>query len=49
MAVRDYPEDLFVDPALRGKGIGKALITYLAKLATERECGRLEWSVLDWN
>ena len=49
VAVRDYPEDLFVDPALRGKGIGKALITYLAKLATERECGRLEWSVLDWN
>lgn len=44
-----YLEDLFVDPALRGKGIGKALITYLAKLATERECGRLEWSVLDWN
>ena len=42
-------EDLFVDPALRGKGIGKALITYLAKLAVERDCGRLEWSVLDWN
>ncbi len=44
-----YLEDLFVDPALRGKGIGKALITYLAKLAVERDCGRLEWSVLDWN
>ncbi|MDZ7903618.1 MAG: GNAT family N-acetyltransferase [Rheinheimera sp.] len=34
---------------LRGKGIGKALITFLAKLAVERDCGRLEWSVLDWN
>ncbi|MCT6700789.1 GNAT family N-acetyltransferase [Rheinheimera sp. 4Y26] len=44
-----YLEDLFVDPKLRGKGIGKALITYLAKLAVERDCGRLEWSVLDWN
>lgn len=44
-----YLEDLFVDPSLRGKGIGKALITYLAKLAMERDCGRLEWSVLDWN
>ncbi|WP_333798156.1 GNAT family N-acetyltransferase [Rheinheimera sp.] len=44
-----YLEDLFVNPSLRGKGIGKALITYLAKLAVERDCGRLEWSVLDWN
>lgn len=44
-----YLEDLFVDPSLRGKGIGKALITYLATLAVERNCGRLEWSVLDWN
>ncbi len=44
-----YLEDLFVDPTLRGKGIGKALITYLAKLAVERDCGRLEWAVLDWN
>lgn len=44
-----YLEDLFVDPDLRGKGIGKALITFLAKLAVERDCGRLEWSVLDWN
>ncbi len=44
-----YLEDLFVDPALRGKGIGKALITYLATLAVARDCGRLEWSVLDWN
>jgi GNAT superfamily N-acetyltransferase len=44
-----YLEDLFVDPALRGLGIGKALITYLATLALERDCGRLEWAVLDWN
>ncbi len=44
-----YLEDLFVEPACRGAGIGKALITYLAKLAVERDCGRLEWSVLDWN
>lgn len=44
-----YLEDLFVKPALRGRGIGKALITYLAKLAVERDCGRFEWSVLDWN
>lgn len=44
-----YLEDLFVLPELRGKGIGKALITYLAQLAVTRDCGRLEWSVLDWN
>lgn len=44
-----YLEDLFVLPELRGKGIGKALITYLAQLAVTRGCGRLEWSVLDWN
>ena len=44
-----YLEDLYVDQQLRGKGIGKALITFLAKLAVERGCGRLEWSVLDWN
>jgi len=44
-----YLEDLFVKPELRGKGIGKILLTYLAKLAIERDCGRIEWSVLDWN
>jgi len=44
-----YLEDLFVQPAFRGKGIGKALLVRLAALAVERECGRLEWSVLDWN
>ncbi|HEY0931705.1 MAG TPA: GNAT family N-acetyltransferase [Gemmatimonas sp.] len=44
-----YLEDLFVRPTFRGKGIGKALLVRLAALAVERECGRLEWSVLDWN
>ncbi len=44
-----YLEDLFVRPGLRGKGIGKALLRYLANLAIERDCGRVEWSVLDWN
>lgn len=44
-----YLEDLFVKPELRGKGIGKILLTYLGKLAIERDCGRIEWSVLDWN
>jgi GNAT superfamily N-acetyltransferase len=44
-----YLEDLFVDPAFRGKGIGKALLSSLARTAVDRDCGRLEWSVLDWN
>jgi len=44
-----YLEDLFVDPPHRGKGIGKALLIHLAKIAKERNCGRLDWSVLDWN
>ncbi len=44
-----YLEDLFVNPDQRGKGFGKAMLAFLAKLAVERECGRLEWSVLDWN
>jgi GNAT superfamily N-acetyltransferase len=44
-----YLEDLFVKPDMRGRGFGKVLLTYLAKLATERKCGRVEWSVLDWN
>ncbi len=44
-----YLEDLYVDVEHRGKGFGKALLVYLAKLAKERDCGRLEWSVLDWN
>ncbi|RFC48202.1 MAG: hypothetical protein DUW69_001240 [Verrucomicrobia bacterium] len=44
-----YLEDLFVSPEFRGRGIGKALLRHLAGLAHQRGCGRLEWSVLDWN
>jgi GNAT superfamily N-acetyltransferase len=44
-----YLEDLFVEPAHRGAGIGKALLGELARLAAGRGCGRLEWRVLDWN
>ena len=44
-----YLEDLYVQPAHRGSGIGEALLTRLAQLAVERGCGRFEWSVLDWN
>ena len=44
-----YLEDLFVVPGHRGRGFGRALLKELARLAVERECGRLEWSVLDWN
>ncbi len=44
-----YLEDLFVFPAHRGRGIGRALMRRLAQLAVERECGRFEWWVLDWN
>jgi GNAT superfamily N-acetyltransferase len=44
-----YLEDLYVKPAHRGAGIGEALFRRLAKLAVERDCGRFEWSVLDWN
>ena len=42
-------EDLFVEPEVRGHGIGTALLARLARVAVERNCGRLEWSVLDWN
>lgn len=44
-----YLEDLFVRPAVRGKGYGRALLVRLAQLARERDCGRMEWAVLDWN
>ena len=44
-----YLEDLYVKPEFRGRGIGRSLLARLAKLAKERNCGRLEWSVLDWN
>ena len=44
-----YLEDLFVLPEKRGRGYGKALLKYLAKVAVERNCGRMEWICLDWN
>lgn len=44
-----YLEDLFVQPDARGSGLGKALLSRLAAIAVERDCARLEWSVLDWN
>ena len=44
-----YLEDLFVRPAFRGLGLGKHLMAALARIAVQRDCGRFEWSVLDWN
>ena len=44
-----YLEDLYVTPAARGQGVGKALLRHLAALAVARDCARFEWSVLDWN
>ena len=44
-----YLEDLYVKPEFRGAGIGKELLVHLARLAKRRDCGRLEWWVLDWN
>ena len=44
-----YLEDLYIKPESRGRGIGRAMLVYLARLAVERSCGRLEWAVLDWN
>lgn len=44
-----YLEDLYVKPEMRGKGFGEIMLSFLAKLAVERKCGRLEWSCLDWN
>ena len=44
-----YLEDLYVDPSHRGSGAGKAILRHLARIAVEKDCGRFEWSVLDWN
>ena len=44
-----YIEDLFIDEAYRRRGFGRALLLHVARLAKDRGCGRLEWSVLDWN
>ncbi len=44
-----FLEDLYVRPAFRGQGVGKGLLVHVARLAVERDCGRLEWSVLNWN
>ena len=44
-----YLEDLYVKPNMRGKGIGKIMLSFLAKLALQRDCGRMEWSCLKWN
>lgn len=44
-----YLEDLFVKPEFRGRGYGRAMLSHLAKLTKQRNCGRLEWRVLDWN
>jgi GNAT superfamily N-acetyltransferase len=44
-----YLEDLFVEPAYRAQGVGKALLRAVARLAVQRRCGRFEWAVLDWN
>jgi GNAT superfamily N-acetyltransferase len=44
-----YLEDLFVDPAFRGSGLGRALLERLAQIALERGCARMKWEVLDWN
>ena len=44
-----YLEDLYIKPEMRGKGLGKVMLSFLGKLAVERNCGRLEWWCLDWN
>jgi GNAT superfamily N-acetyltransferase len=44
-----YLEDLYIRPEMSGKGLGKIMLSFLAKLAVERDCGRLEWWCLDWN
>lgn len=44
-----YLEDLYVKPEFRGRGLGSLLLSYLAKIAVDRDCGRFEWACLDWN
>jgi GNAT superfamily N-acetyltransferase len=44
-----YVEDIYIQPAYRGRGYGRAVMLHLARLAVERGCGRFEWAVLDWN
>ena len=44
-----YLEDIYVQPSSRGRGVGKALLREIARVARDRGCGRIEWSVLDWN
>ena len=44
-----YLEDIYVNPEMRGKGFGKSMLACIAKLAVDRNCSRVEWSVLDWN
>ncbi|HEX8651711.1 MAG TPA: GNAT family N-acetyltransferase [Pyrinomonadaceae bacterium] len=44
-----YLEDLYVRPHMRGRGFGRAMLVYLAQVARERRCGRMEWAVLNWN
>jgi len=44
-----YVEDIYIRPSYRGKGVGKALFEYIARIAVDNDCGRMEWSVLNWN
>jgi GNAT superfamily N-acetyltransferase len=44
-----YIEDLYIEPSWRGRGVGRTLLSHIARLAKERGCGRLEWAVLEWN
>ena len=44
-----YLEDLYIKPEMRGKSLGKSMLSYIAQIACDRDCGRFEWCVLDWN